>query len=540
MKAPELTYVILGVILIGIFFYKHLYVEGFNTMPSAAQTSSIPEATPGATSSDPTKAKPSPLDVQANLDQLKLVKTMIDQKNPETTNLSQKNKDRARYIRDNYTMLQSDLISALANPDTAKMTLAEAQTFRSELAELLNEYRSVTANSGMPSATSTQMPQAAQDIGYAKLINSEPMPTVTALPPGKLTLTDLQTVKMRVDDEKLRLANLRSSSSSITARISQLEKLSADLGDIITSVERKVTSIDDVQISKDSAEAFLKELTGNTGPIPPLITPGGSTPAVIATNPITSQFGGVPMESEAIQKLLSAARDLKWSMEVRLEYDPALRHKERMMMRLERVMKYLTKANISQAQVKPKEYDECMKEIRLIQHHLASQQTKGPGAGPGPEGGMSRMDIAYGREPTAAPMPAAAEVYAAQGAGCGPQNKFPDGEISSDVYIRPGFPMNDEQIARRGSASAFDDSTVPGADYKKRALDLCRQIKSAQLGDPASFGCIENPDAVGPNYSWKGNHTMVCNRLGDSWGRSYPEQFGCPPYDPAAKFSYGL
>ena len=68
-------------------------------------------------------------------------------------------------------------------------------------------------------------------------------------------------------------------------------------------------------------------------------------------------------------------------------------------------------------------------------------------------------------------------------------------------------------------------------------MELCRQIKSAQLGDTKSFGCIENPDTVGPDYSWQGNFKMICNRLGDSWGRSYPEQFGCPSYDPTAKFS---
>jgi hypothetical protein len=48
--------------------------------------------------------------------------------------------------------------------------------------------------------------------------------------------------------------------------------------------------------------------------------------------------------------------------------------------------------------------------------------------------------------------------------------------------------MNDEQIKRRGSASAFDDSLVGGADYKKRSQELCRQVRGANLGDPAQFG----------------------------------------------------
>ena len=71
---------------------------------------------------------------------------------------------------------------------------------------------------------------------------------------------------------------------------------------------------------------------------------------------------------------------------------------------------------------------------------------------------------------------------------------------------------------------------------KKRSQELCRQVRGANLGDPAQFGCISNPDAVGPDYSWKGNFTMVCNRLGDTWGGWYPEMFGCPKYDPTQKF----
>jgi hypothetical protein len=108
---------------------------------------------------------------------------------------------------------------------------------------------------------------------------------------------------------------------------------------------------------------------------------------------------------------------------------------------------------------------------------------------------------------------------------------------NSDAEIRPGFVMSDDQIRYRGSTSAFDDSLVGGPDYKQRSLDLCRQIQSANIvSDPKVLGCINQPDSVGPSYSWKGNYEMVCNRLGDTWGSWYPEMFGCPKYDPTAKF----
>jgi hypothetical protein len=111
---------------------------------------------------------------------------------------------------------------------------------------------------------------------------------------------------------------------------------------------------------------------------------------------------------------------------------------------------------------------------------------------------------------------------------------------SPDVRIRPGFVLTDEQIRRRGSAAAFNTQAVGGADYKKRSEDLCRQIRNANIGTATDFGCIENSGEVSANYSWKGNYTMVCNRLGDTWGSWYPEMFGCPKQDPDDRYNGNL
>jgi hypothetical protein len=105
---------------------------------------------------------------------------------------------------------------------------------------------------------------------------------------------------------------------------------------------------------------------------------------------------------------------------------------------------------------------------------------------------------------------------------------------SNDYKIRPGFEMTLEQIKKRGSFASFDTSKVGILDYKKTVQFLCSQIKSAGLGEPREFGCIENPEAeVRHDYSWKGNYKMVCSRLGRTWGEFYPEMFGCPAPDDA-------
>ena len=97
--------------------------------------------------------------------------------------------------------------------------------------------------------------------------------------------------------------------------------------------------------------------------------------------------------------------------------------------------------------------------------------------------------------------------------------------------------MTDEQIKHRASSGTPSYEGVGGADYKTRTADLCRSIGASGLGDPKEFGCVVNPNQVSPSYSWKGAHKMICNRLGDTWGSAYPEQFGCGKYDPTARFT---
>jgi hypothetical protein len=359
------------------------------------------------------------------------------------------------------------------------------------------------------------------------------MPTTVAAPPGQITLAELKSLRTRIQAEVLRLSNLRSTAATVTARIAQLEKLDADLGDMISAVERGTTKIEDIPITPDSAAGFLRDLgASNAGPIPPLMVPGGATPALLTTQ--AAAFEDSMPSGETLHKMLEAAKDLRWSMDVRLEYDPTLARREQMLERVEKIVGDLTRASIAGTAVAPSQFDKYLQEMRAIKTVVGAQPVR-----TAPQTSDRRLMGAEGRAPSVPEIPNDAALSAAQGAGFGPQPEtFPHGEISTDIAIRPGFAMNDEQIQNRASASAFNPAAVGGPDYKQRAADLCRQIKSAQLGDAASFGCVANPDEVGPSYSWKGNYTMICNRLGDSWGRGYPAQFGCPPYDPTARFSY--
>jgi hypothetical protein len=515
--------------------------SGFTVSEFAGLRTRIDSATAALRGATVTSPKASPVQVQSTIDALGRFSTLATQKRPENTDLPEDKKAEMMELRDSVPDLEQRLLAALAQSDASPFTQNKLSALRTRIISAttaLNNASVVGAGAGRKVEQTVPVPSPMRDETYAAMVAAEPQPTVVAGPVGVITLQQLKDLVKRIDAEHLRLSNLRSTSATVTMRIQQLQLLKTNVSEFVTKIESKQMKLEDVPITPDAASKFLAGLKGNTGPVPPLIVPLGSVPKVVKAPTGVAQYAGISAGEQAAAKLLSAAKDLRWSMEVRLEYDPHLKMRDQMLGRIENIIKNLTTLSVSETPIPPHIHDSYMKEIQGIQRSFAADPLKQRGGGD--VGAMSRLPTGYARTPQGAPRPSAESVNVAQGAGFGPQdNTFPHGEISPDIQIRPGFAMNDEQIARRASAASFIPA-AGGADYKARALEICRQVKSAQLGDPISFGCITNPDEVGPSYDWKGNYTMVCNRLGDSWGRSYPAQFGCPPYDPTAKFSSGF
>jgi hypothetical protein len=359
-------------------------------------------------------------------------------------------------------------------------------------------------------------------------------PTVVAGPPGQITLKDLHDLHNRVGKESMRLSNLRSTSPTLTNRISLLEKLSADLGDIITALERGQMNLEDVPIKPDTAQKFLAQLSDTETALPTLITPEGAPSGAPSASESVAMPQDMMNSNPALQALLQNAQYLKWNVQLNLEFNPETAQKGRLISRLEEMEKRLTNLAISETPVPKELYDLYNREMKTIQAIMNG--TKNGDSSPRielPATASTRLDVPF----STADYPSSAQLSSAQGGTMQPKGaSSPHNELPPDVQIRPGFLMNDNTIAQRASASAFDPSTVGGPDYKKRSLDLCQQLQGAHLGDPANLGCIKNPAEVSADYSWKGNYKMVCNRIGDTWGAWYPEMFGCPKYDPTAKF----
>ena len=92
-------------------------------------------------------------------------------------------------------------------------------------------------------------------------------------------------------------------------------------------------------------------------------------------------------------------------------------------------------------------------------------------------------------------------------------NVFPEKPKIIQTDYRNDYP----DYKTRASGSSFDTSTVGSLDYKERVNSLCKQIVSANIGDPSEFGCISDQNSVSDQYSWKGNYNTVCSRLGSVW-----------------------
>jgi hypothetical protein len=360
-----------------------------------------------------------------------------------------------------------------------------------------------------------------------------PAPGPAPVSEGFLTL--LINLVSRIDDERMKLYNLNSEDPTVLAKINQLALLRDELMDYVDNLRRGLITVQEIPLSVENANAFLQHLNTHQpgqGQYPALFRTA-NTNASAAPAPATSlgSLGGFDFKSlEGTQDMFKYLQDIKWRFE--LNYDPSLSQKTDLLNRLEslekRIMDYAKEGVVMPDAVKQVLSRELDLLTKIIQN---TKQTESVEYQPRQNSQHTRMT----------PSPSYRSDERTYSNPSRSYNLF-DGvpRDSPDIRIRPGFVLTDEQIRRRGSAAAFNTQVVGGPDYKKRSEDLCRQIRGANIGTPADFGCIENPAEVSANYSWKGNYSMVCNRLGDTWGSWYPAMFGCPATTPGDRYNGNL
>jgi len=497
---PETVLLILFVAIFLGFLYasQTKALEGFDgDVPETNQTSAIAQDTSSATTTNPQVALAQPKDIQALMETIKNFKLLFNAQNPMTLNLDPTEQQQVQYFSMQSDNLTNQLQTALANPDRVTLSFDDTVQLRKAYDCSIQILRGKSQN-----VVSTGLGTS----------------------PTGLTLDILTNLQTRVQAESLRLSNLRSSAATMTARIAQLDKLASNLGDIISSIQRGETQLADVNITPADANNFLSTLGTDTNtPVPVVEVPAPSGGAAK-----TGQ-AGFPFPND-IQSLVNAARDMKWSVSIALESDPAMRQSQSILDKISSIEASINKYMVSGTPMPPHVQAFYDQELAILKNLTDNNATATPDitrivTGPPKPILQSRDSVAD------VFVPSQHDLDAAQGGTMGPAAGSASNGIGQGDY-----PMTDDQIQHRASAASFDDSMVGGLDYKTRALEMCRQIGAAGLGDPANFGCIKNPDEVSASYSWKGNYEMVCSRLGDTWGNWYPQMFGCPKVDPTAKF----
>lgn len=497
-------------------------------VPSAAQSSEIPATTPDATVVNPSTSIAEATDIQSTLDAINAFHQLFI-----NTQLELLDKDDAQLVREVHSecqTIQPTIMSSYANPASTTLTVAQLSAVRQKIASAVSILR------GQPSIKE----------GFAS-------PTPVGGSVDVITLPQLQNLVNRINASLLVLSNLRSTDATLTRRSSELEQLSADIQNMITKIQKGMMKLSDVPITPAAADAFLKTVDMTDMDLPSLMSVED-----ISGSPM-EDISGTPMPTDVtitavnqLQAIFKTLQDVKFSVNVQLAHDPKTAQRTRVIDRIEALEKKMFAYASSDTPMPSNMIDAVKAELLTLKAVLQDSPPSSYSPTDSLPAMQDRVNLSSPEFPSFDQLQSAAGQFAmsvvnnskysdplAQFKPNTPaknnKNWWDGGYSSPDTFIRPGAPLTDEQIQHRGSASAFDESKVGGLDYKARAKDLCRQL-TEEYGSARDFGCIADQDSVSADYSWRGNFKMVCNRIGDMWGTDEGEKYGCPPYDPNAKF----
>jgi hypothetical protein len=313
---------------------------------------------------------------------------------------------------------------------------------------------------------------------------SNTMPGTTVTDPNKPTIVDLENTLSRITFEKRILENSRSQSENVKTRIANLDKVKQDISEYIEKIKRNKLSINDIPFTKADLGAFLlkKDNTIPTKAIPTKEIPTKATPYITRES----------NSDDLMDKIGETVRDLKWGISV--EYDPKISILKNIQKQIANIERELSDDKLS-----PTRRHEKSHKLKILEQQIAMANNRNITSSTTKLKPYNGDSIEYSKN------------------------------LPSSIYDNVKDDTVIHDYTKRASSASFNNESVNGTDYKQKALFLCKQIQNAELGDPVDFGCINNPETdVSPEYSWRGNYKMICNRLGRIWGGWYPEMFGCP------------
>jgi hypothetical protein len=107
------------------------------------------------------------------------------------------------------------------------------------------------------------------------------------------------------------------------------------------------------------------------------------------------------------------------------------------------------------------------------------------------------------------------------------------GMFNSIIQAITGQNSGQDSTADSGSSSVKVTTNSPPSapghfNWKDRSKEICDQVKKRGL-NAYEYGCLNNPDEVSENFSYRGYARMICARLETNYDPSIPTLCGCPP-----------
>lgn len=492
------------------------------TVPSANQSSAISSTLPNATVGDPSQSIAQQNDVQSTLDAIANFQVFAANTTPALypEAVKQQVAETTSAIKD----ITVPLNTARLSPSSSTLTVAQLSALRDRIGATTKVLSQLPANQG-GGATGGAMGGA---MGGAT--GGGTSADAKATPLDVISLDTMKMLSTRIQATVLALTNLSSTEATITQRINKLSQLKSNLDDLITKVTSKAMDLKDVPIKPADADNFLKNLDDKTTPLPPLITMASGTHLPPLNND-ASASSATAASAAALQGFTQAFQTLMSQVKFQMTYDPTIGQNAAVMARLHAVEDKLFAYANSSTPLPPAAFDVLKAELKVL-GRLVKPDSNNPSSY-SPLNYLPTVSTRLADDTGSTPdTPSEEQLMTASGIQGIQGTQGIQGPFLNPV-IRPG--LTDAQRAARGSAAAFDESTVGGYNYRDRSIEICRQIK-AEYGDNATFGCIADPNSVSTDYSWKGNYLSVCNRIGDAWGSQAGDKYGCPPFDPSKKF----
>ncbi len=358
-------------------------------------------------------------------------------------------------------------------------------TLRADIRRLSDELAVLSRNPGIESSLSqSDVDAMAANLAYLQKWWRQSVNSKSGLLEGFATtgnpasLSQLKDLLTKIAVEITRLGASSTTDPFTKSRIETLKTIQSAIQTIVTRVEKKELEEKDIPIMEADYQDFLPALSNTNSRIGELLQKSNLSPSIAALFPSyeVGDLSGAALTRYLFNKYSDTFfKGLNWDM--RLNY-VGERSKE------------IAEAKASYAQ-------STASAAASLAAAAASAKNQGYGSAEG--------DASVPSTSSTAPETGYRGEFASLTGGRGGSGDGTQADLNLQRKPNPG-----------------------SLDWKKRSSEICSAIRKRGY-EPGDFGCLENSQAVGKGFSWRGYARMVCSRLGTLYDSSAPEACGCPP-----------